>query len=116
MTSGGGDAIAEPLYSLIGEVFDMRGVFKILRKSLMTFVQITFGSTINRQLRNIVSWATSELMVLRYIHTFRTAFWPNNSSDGHDNIKSGGDIKTGGSNSNSGTEQGGYNRTDKDKL
>ena len=37
------DAIAEPLYALIGEVFDMRGVFKLLRKSLMTFVQITYG-------------------------------------------------------------------------
>ena len=28
----GGDAIAEPLYAFVGEVFDMRGVFKILRK------------------------------------------------------------------------------------
>ena len=28
----GGDAIAEPLYAFIGEVFDMRGLFKILRK------------------------------------------------------------------------------------
>ena len=35
------DAIAESIYSLIGEVFDMRGVFKWIRKSLMTFVQIT---------------------------------------------------------------------------
>ena len=30
----GGDAIAEPLYAFVGEVFDMRGVFKILRKVL----------------------------------------------------------------------------------
>jgi hypothetical protein len=35
-----GDAIAEPLYALIGEVFDMRGVFKILRKSLIAVVQV----------------------------------------------------------------------------
>ena len=35
-----GDAIAEPLYALIGEVFDMRGVFKILRKSLIVVVQV----------------------------------------------------------------------------
>lgn len=45
---GGSDGVAEPLYALIGEVFDLRGVFKIVRKSLMTFVQITYGSTIVR--------------------------------------------------------------------
>ena len=45
------DMTAESLYRLIGEVFDMRGVFRLLRKSLMTFVQITYGSTINRQIR-----------------------------------------------------------------
>ena len=82
----------------------------------MTFVQITFGSTINRQLRNIVSWATSELMVLRYVHTFRAAFWPNESSDGQVKISSGRDDKAKVSNSASNSEQGGCNRTDKDKL
>lgn len=45
------DAMAEPFYALIGEVFDMRGVFKWLRKSLMTFFQISYGSTITRQIR-----------------------------------------------------------------
>lgn len=44
----GKDAIAEPLYTLMGEVFDMRGVFKWLRKTLISFVQITYGRTINR--------------------------------------------------------------------
>jgi hypothetical protein len=29
-------------------VFDLRGVFKWLRKTLITFVQITYGRTINR--------------------------------------------------------------------
>jgi len=42
------DGIAEPLYSLLGEVFDLHGVFKWLRKTLITFVQITYGRTINR--------------------------------------------------------------------
>lgn len=42
------DAIAEPLYTLLGEVFDLRGVFRWLRRSLITFVQITYGRTINR--------------------------------------------------------------------
>ena len=44
----GKDAIAEPLYGLLGEVFDLRGVFRWLRRSLITFVQITYGRTINR--------------------------------------------------------------------
>lgn len=42
------DSIAEPLYALMGEIFDMGGVFKWLRKSLISFVQITYGRTINR--------------------------------------------------------------------
>lgn len=44
----GKDSIAEPLYALMGEVFDMGGVFKFLRRSLISFVQITYGRTINR--------------------------------------------------------------------
>ena len=39
----GGDAIAEPLYALIGEVFDMRGVFKILRKVSSVFLDYHFS-------------------------------------------------------------------------
>lgn len=42
------DSIAEPLYALMGEIFDMGGVFKWLRRSLISFVQITYGRTINR--------------------------------------------------------------------
>ena len=30
---GGGDGVAEPFYALLGEVFDMRGVFKIGKKN-----------------------------------------------------------------------------------
>jgi sorting nexin-25 len=42
------DGIAEPLYALLGEVFDLRGLFRWLRRSLITFVQITYGRTITR--------------------------------------------------------------------
>lgn len=42
------DSIAEPLYSLMGEIFDMGGFFKFFRRSLISFVQITYGGTINR--------------------------------------------------------------------
>ena len=70
------DTVAESLYALIGEVFNMRGVFKWMRKSLMTFVQITYGSTINRQIRDTVAWLTSEQMLLQYLHSFKKSIWP----------------------------------------
>lgn len=47
------DSIAEPLYALMGEIFDMGGLFKWLRKSLISFVQITYGRTINRCEHNL---------------------------------------------------------------
>jgi len=48
--SGGprGDDVAEPLYAFLGEVFDLRGLFRWLRRSLITFVQITYGRTITK--------------------------------------------------------------------
>ncbi|KAK0159034.1 hypothetical protein PV328_009966 [Microctonus aethiopoides] len=73
----GKDAIAEPLYALLGEVFDLRGVFKWLRRSLITFVQITYGRTINRQVRDTVGWVFSEPMLYYYIQLFTKSWWPN---------------------------------------
>ena len=69
------DAIAESLYALVGEVFDMRGVFKWIRKSLMTFVQITYGSSINRQIKDSVAWITSEQMILQYLSNFKKSLF-----------------------------------------
>lgn len=71
------DAIAEPLYTLLGEVFDLRGVFRWLRRSIITFVQITYGRTINRQIRDIVAWVFSEPMLHYYIQLFMKSWWPN---------------------------------------
>jgi hypothetical protein len=42
------DSIAEPLYSLISEVYELHGMFKWLRKSFISFVEVTFGRSINR--------------------------------------------------------------------
>jgi len=74
------DTVAETVYALIGEVFDMRGVFRWLRKSLMAFVQITYGGSMSRQVQETVSWLTSESMVLRYLHSFKKAFWTNDGT------------------------------------
>lgn len=70
------DGIAEPLYTLMSEIFDMRGVFKWLRKSLITFVQITYGRTINRQIRDTISWLFSESMLHYYITILLKSWWP----------------------------------------
>ena len=78
----------------------------------MTFVQITFGSTINRQVRNIISWVKSEIMVIYYLQTFRAAFYPDNDDISDDiDTEVGASISATGSNGKR-TE----NRTDRDKL
>ena len=42
------DSIAEPIYALISEIFELRGKFKWLRKNFIVFVLITLGGTINK--------------------------------------------------------------------
>ncbi|XP_026313842.1 sorting nexin-25 [Hyposmocoma kahamanoa] len=70
------DAVAEPLYALLSEVFDMRGVFRWLRKTLVTFVQITYGRTINRQIKDTIAWLFSEQMLHYYTGAVLKAWWP----------------------------------------
>ncbi|XP_063493731.1 sorting nexin-25 isoform X10 [Symphalangus syndactylus] len=42
------DALAEPCFMLIGEIFELRGMFKWVRRTLIALVQVTFGRTINK--------------------------------------------------------------------
>uniref|UniRef100_A0A8C9SJB7 Sorting nexin 25 n=1 Tax=Scleropages formosus TaxID=113540 RepID=A0A8C9SJB7_SCLFO len=70
------DGVAEPCFMLIGEVFELRGMFKWVRKTLIALVQVTFGRTINKQIQDTVNWMFSEQMLIYYINVFRDAFWP----------------------------------------
>ncbi|XP_071951023.1 sorting nexin-25-like isoform X2 [Antedon mediterranea] len=70
------DSIAKPMYSLIEEIFELKGMFKWLRRTLIVFVQATFGGTINKEIRTTVDWLFSEPMVIYYVHYFRNAMWP----------------------------------------
>ncbi|XP_001658823.2 sorting nexin-25 [Aedes aegypti] len=70
------DSIAEPLYSLLGEIFDMGGVFKWLRRSLISFVQITYGQTINRQIRESINYLFEEPMLHTYASAVLKTYWP----------------------------------------
>ncbi|XP_063090732.1 sorting nexin-25 [Cavia porcellus] len=71
------DALAEPCFMLIGEIFELRGMFKWVRRTLIALVQVTFGRTINKQIRDTVNWIFSEQMLVYYISVFRDTFWPN---------------------------------------
>lgn len=70
------DSIAEPLYALLSEIFDKSGVFRWFRKTLVTFVQITYGRTINRQIKETISWMFSEQMLHYYISVVLKSWWP----------------------------------------
>ncbi|XP_076877436.1 sorting nexin-25 [Brachyhypopomus gauderio] len=70
------DVLAEPFFMLVGEVFELRGMFKWVRKTLIALVQVTFGRTINKQIRDTVNWIFSEQMMVYYINIFRDSFWP----------------------------------------
>ncbi|KAI1887579.1 hypothetical protein AGOR_G00191760 [Albula goreensis] len=70
------EALAEPCFMLIGEIFELRGMFKWVRKTLIALVQVTFGRTINKQIRDTVNWIFSEQMLVYYINVFRDTFWP----------------------------------------
>ena len=42
------DSAASTIYELIGEVFEVKGVFKWFRKTFIIFVKVTFGKSVNR--------------------------------------------------------------------
>ncbi|XP_026773844.2 sorting nexin-25 [Pangasianodon hypophthalmus] len=82
------DVLAEPFFMLIGEVFELRGMFKWVRKTLIALVQVTFGRTINKQIRDTVNWIFSEQMMVYYINIFRDTFWPNGKLAPHNKARS----------------------------
>uniref|UniRef100_A0A8C2GBB4 Sorting nexin 25 n=1 Tax=Cyprinus carpio TaxID=7962 RepID=A0A8C2GBB4_CYPCA len=87
-TDGKKDALAEPCFMLIGEIFELRGMFKWVRKTLIALVQVTFGRTINKQIRDTVNWIFSEQMLVYYINIFRDTFWPNGKLAPHNKSRS----------------------------
>lgn len=70
------DDVAEPALSLIATVFDPQGNTSILRQYMITLVQMTYRKSINRQIRETVTWLTSESMVSMYLSKFRDTLWP----------------------------------------
>lgn len=58
-----------------------------LRRSLISFVQVTYGSTINRQIRDMVAYLHSESMLHYYLTSFIKSWWPGGELRIHDDIK-----------------------------
>ncbi|TNN66023.1 Sorting nexin-25 [Liparis tanakae] len=81
------DALAEPCFMLIGEIFELRGMFKWVRKTLIALVQVTFGRTINKQIRDTVNWIFCEQMSVCYINVFKDTFWPNGKLAPHVRVR-----------------------------
>jgi sorting nexin-25 len=75
------DSTAEPMYHLLSEIFDLTGPFKFLRKSLISFVQLTYGGTINRQLRDLVFSYFDEASLHQYASSCLKTFWPTDDDE-----------------------------------
>jgi sorting nexin-25 len=72
------DSIAEPIYNLLSEIFDLKGPFKFLRKSLISFVQLTYGGTLTRQLRDLIFGCFDETNLHHYLSSLLKTLWPVN--------------------------------------
>ena len=69
------DSIAEPFYYFLEELFEIKGMKKWFRKSLILFVQLTYGATINRKIRESINWVLSDEMLAYYLKLTRDSFW-----------------------------------------
>ena len=69
------DSIAEPFYHLIEELFELKSMKKIFRKSLILFVQLTYGATINRQIRQSIYSLFNDEMVSFYLKQIKDSIW-----------------------------------------
>ncbi|XP_067945493.1 sorting nexin-25-like isoform X2 [Watersipora subatra] len=67
------DYIARPLYTLAAEIFELSS--KFLRKTVVQLVQVTYGKSINRQIRETVDWMVSEPMLVYYLKCLKDLLW-----------------------------------------
>ena len=74
---GRDDSIAKPFYAFIDVLFDEQGgLLKLIRMTLVQFIRVTYGSTINRQVRRYIVNLFQEEHVVSYLTMLRDAFWP----------------------------------------
>ncbi len=74
------DSIAEPLYNLFEEIFELKDA-RWFRKTIMAFVQFTYGGTINRKIRQTIYWLLNEEMIVFYLEQIKNTFWQFNDKN-----------------------------------
>jgi hypothetical protein len=71
------DSIAKPFYVFVDILFDeQNNLLKLIRMTLVQFIRVTYGSTINRQVRRFIVNLFQEECVVKYLIMLRDAFWP----------------------------------------
>jgi hypothetical protein len=60
-------------------IFDEQGrLLKLIRMTLVQFIRVTYGSTINRQVRRYIVGLFQEECIVKYLIMLRDAFWSKN--------------------------------------
>jgi hypothetical protein len=73
---GRADSIAKPFYAFIDILFDeQRSLLKLIRMTLVQFIRVTYGSTINRQVRRYIVSLFQEECIVKYLIMLRNTFW-----------------------------------------
>ncbi|CAF1020929.1 unnamed protein product [Rotaria sp. Silwood1] len=71
------DSIAKPFYAFIDILLDeQHSLLKLIRMTLVQFIRVTYGSTINRQVRRYIVNLFQEEYVVKYLIMLRDTFWP----------------------------------------
>ena len=74
ITTDNNDSIAEPLYNLFEEIFELKDAMW-LRKTIISFVQLTYDGTINKKIRQSIYGFLSEDMIVYYLEQIKNTFW-----------------------------------------
>lgn len=66
---------------MLEELFELKGMKKFFRKSLILFVQMTYGATINRKIREFIYYFFSEEMLSFYLKQLKDSIWKLNDDN-----------------------------------
>lgn len=72
---------------MLEELFELKGMKKFFRKSLILFVQLTYGATINRKIREFIYYFFSEEMLSFYLKQLKDSIWKLNEDNTFELIK-----------------------------
>ena len=64
------------------ELFEIRGLKQIFRKSLMVFVQLTYGATINRKIRESVYFLFNDEIISSFVKQIKDSIWEEDVTTG----------------------------------